>query len=119
MKKIRMVADPLDGAEIVRQLRIYDKIELTEDEFGELDFIFDVSRLSIREAQEFLDEFNEIHEELALFIEWDRKIYFDYYVTSAILQDIQTLINKYSNSYYKGKLIRWRYGSGEINKTAH
>ncbi len=101
----RIIAEPEEGAEIIRQMAKYDKIFLTPEEFCELEFEIDVSQMSIVEIGQLVSDLNEICDKDCVFASCEQTITFDFYVTSALVEDIRDVLNAYK---YTGlKVAKW------------
>ena len=104
----RVVAEPAEGLEIIRQMNIYERVC---PDLARLFFRVDVSACpSADDIENFLNGLHFIHSDIDCCVEYGRLIEFDYFVTREILQDVRSLLDVYTSSAYKFRLICWRYG---------
>lgn len=105
-----MVVDPIDGAEMIRQLLVYDHMS-TGDYFGRLEFRLDVSDCDVETAAAAIDELNAVHDGVDAYIGGDNVIDFDYYITADLLPVFRAITARYY-SRHGARLLRWCYSAG-------
>lgn len=102
-----IVAPADEGAEIVRQLAIYDGLT-AGDYFARLTFTLDVSKCDCTAAAALIDELNAVHEDLDIGV-FGGLVDFDYYVTADLRPALRAIVERYV-SKHAVELLFWSIG---------
>ena len=98
-----------DGEAIKQSFRKFEKIDINKTLFGRLTFSVDCSYMSLRDAWDFVEQLNQLDEAVTVFVDIDRKIDFDYYITADLLPIIRGIVCEFTDEYFRGRIINWEY----------
>lgn len=110
-----IIADTIDGEEMIRQLHKFDNIAVSG--FGRLYFKLGVANLSLRDAWELVDLINDADPCVNVFIDTDKELEFEYFISEDLIPFFRDIVDEYTNSYYRGKLIDWIYTPADFSQS--
>lgn len=102
-----MVVPPDEGAEMVRQLAIYDGLT-AGDYFARLTFTLDVSKCDCETANALVDELNGVDDSVDVGVVGGL-VDFDYYVTADLRPALRAIASRYAEKH-GAELIFWATG---------
>lgn len=104
-----VIADPYDGEALRQSLKDFDGIPFADGQFGRLRFKVDCADMTTREAFEFVERLNDADTTVNVFVDVDNCVEFDYYITEDLIPYFRGIVDEFTGTYYRGKLIRWEY----------
>lgn len=103
-----MVVDPIEGAELRRQLALYDGIDAGDD-FARLTFTLDVSKCDVETVSALVDELNAVDDGVDVFVADSGLVDFDYYVTADLRPVFRAIAARYEDRH-GAELVFWANG---------
>lgn len=103
-----MVVDPYEGAELCRQLALYDGVHCG-DYFARLTFTLDVSECDCETANALVAELNGVDDGVEVYVASGGLVDFDYYVTADLRPTFRAIASRYADRH-GATLIFWAVG---------